>query len=255
MGNNTNPIINYFDNDTIIVNENNVLEVNNDIPVNVNNLKKYIDNNSIIFNTDNLLSVDLSNIIDNDTIVLNSDNLLSVDIANLNIPEYSQYINSPTSPINFEINSSVVGTLDSNGDLTIDGWCYVKGRNRYYYQNLTPSTTTSLTYVSFGSEPTLTAKFSGHFLITGIYRCSNNTVGDGVNIELMITNITTNTQLAAISEQYIQEGLASNEHTIYLYYELTDIAIGDEIGVLAVFKAINGGTASAKIVKFLVEEI
>ena len=178
--------------------------------------------------------------------------LASTTATSLNVSDTltSPNINASSSPLNLQVAGSTVATLDSSGDLTTNGWAYIKGRNRIYQQNLTAFTTTSTTgSVLINSANKIIPKFSGHIIIEGIFRVSNNTVGDGIHINLTINGSTVD------SETYTQEGLASNEHTMVFHYELTSQAIGTSITIGFQAEAITGGTASAKMVSFICEEI
>lgn len=165
----------------------------------------------------------------------------------------SPNINASTSPLDLQVAGSTVATLDSSGDLTIDGWSYIKGRNRVYQQNLTASTTTSTSMVQLGSENIIDFKFSGHLVITAELRVSNDTLSDGISVELAYAHSSATTILD--TETYTQEGLAGNEHTMVFHYEITGGTIGSGAGLYFNFAAVTGGTASAKIVSFICEEI
>lgn len=147
-----------------------------------------------------------------------------------------------------------VGTLTAsstiNGnDILLTGYLSQKTPNRVFQQNLTATTTTSLTAVTLGSNNLITPNYSGHLLIGATVRCSNNTLADGVTISLL------NGSTVLDTETYTQEGLASNEHTITLYAELTGQTVGTQLTFSLNFNAVTGGTASAKIVSFIVEEL
>jgi hypothetical protein len=161
----------------------------------------------------------------------------------------SPNINASASPLDLQVAGSTVATLDSSGDLTTDGWVYVKGKNRAYQQNLTASTTTSTTATLLGTAISFTPEFSGYLVISAVVRVSNDTVGDGVNVSLL--NGTTSLD----NETYTQEGVASNSHTIVLHYELSGQTIGTALSISLNFNAVTGGTASAKIVSFTIAEI
>lgn len=122
-------------------------------------------------------------------------------------------------------------------------------KNRLYQQNLTAATTTSTTATLLGTALSLTPKFSGYIIINAILRANNNTVGDGVTVSLL------NGTTVLDTETYVQEGLASNSHTIFLHYELSGQTIGTALSLSLNFNAVTGGTASAKIVAFDAKEI
>ena len=78
--------------------------------------------------------------------------LASTTATSLNVSNTltSPNINASTSPLDLQVAGSTVATLDSSGDLTTNGWVYVKGKNRAYQQNLTATTTTSIDAVPLG---------------------------------------------------------------------------------------------------------
>lgn len=160
-----------------------------------------------------------------------------------------QKFNVNFNPLGFQVNGGNVGTIDNNGNFTCNGWIWSVTPNRVYQQNLTAATTTSTTMVALGSANSITPKFSGHIIITAELRVNNNTVGDGVSVELLNgTNVLD-------TETYTQEGLASNGHTLIFHYELTSQTVGTALSIALNFAAVTGGTASAKIVSFICEEI
>ena len=161
----------------------------------------------------------------------------------------SPNINASASPLDLQVAGSTVATLDSSGDLTTNGWVYVKGKNRAYQQNLTASTTTSTTATLLGTAISFTPEFSGYLVISAVVRVSNDTLSDGVNVSLL------NGTTVLDSETYTQEGLASNSHTVVLHYELSGQTIGTALSISLNFNAVTGGTASAKIVSFTIAEI
>ena len=163
-------------------------------------------------------------------------------------------LNSINYASKFELNLIGAGnnpqfSVDNNGNFTCNGWIWSVTPNRVYQQNLTAATTTSTTMVALGSANSITPKFSGHIIITAELRVNNNTVGDGVSVELL------NGTTVLDTETYIQEGLASNGHSLIFHYELTSQTIGTPLSIALNFAAVTGGTASAKIVSFICEEI
>ena len=162
----------------------------------------------------------------------------------------SPNINASTSPLDLQVAGSTVATLDSSGDLTTNGWAYIKGRNRVFQHNFTPYTTTSTTAVALGDSLSITPKFSGHIVITILVLVNNNTLGDGVYVSL-----TNSLGTFDGAQTYIQEGSTSNYFPIMYYYDITDQTIGTELTFTLNFNAVTGGTASALIFEFLAEEI
>ena len=109
-------------------------------------------------------------------------------------------------------------------------------------QNLTAQTTTSTTPVNFGTV-NITPLVTGNIKITMVVRGSNNTLADGTAVGLY------NGSTLLLSETYTQEGLASNEHSFVLSYYLTGLTLNQAITVNAMFNAVTGGTASAKLIE------
>ena len=177
--------------------------------------------------------------------------LASTTATSLNVSNTltSPNINASTSPLDLQVAGSTVATLDSSGDLTTNGWVYVKGKNRAYQQNLTATTTTSIDAVPLGSVISFTPHFSGYVVISAMVRVNNNTLGDGVGMVLL------NGSTILDQEMYIQEGLASNSHMFVFHSELSGQTIGTPLSISLNYNAISGGTASAKIVSFIIEEI
>lgn len=197
-----------------------------------------VNDSASIYNT---LTVNSSNITVNGTLSTT---------GNSSFPSVeTPIINASASPLSLQIAGSTIATLDSSGDLTTNGWVYVKGKNRAYQQNLTASTTTSTTATLLGTAISFTPAFSGYLVISATVRINNNTLGDGVNVSLL------NGTTILDSETYTQEGLASNSHTLILHYELTGQTIGTALSISLNFNAVTGGTASAKIVSFTIAEI
>ena len=213
----------------------------------INALSDIIITNNLTVNGEVLGNLSLSNASLSGTLSVTGDSTLSS--LTLSTGLTSPNINASTSPLNLQVASSTVATLDSSGDLTTDGWIYVKGKNRAYQQNLTASTTTSTTATLLGTAISFTPEFSGYLVISAVVRVSNDTVGDGVNVSLL--NGTTSLD----NETYTQEGVASNSHTIVLHYELSGQTIGTALSISLNFNAVTGGTASAKIVSFTIAEI
>ena len=114
--------------------------------------------------------------------------------------------------------------------------------NRAYLQNLTAQTTTSTTAVNIGAI-NIISQNSGNIIVDLCIRGSNNTLGDGIAITLL------NGTTILDTETYTQEGLAGNEHTFTLHYELPSTQ-GQIFALNCEINAITGGTASAKIKQF-----
>lgn len=152
--------------------------------------------------------------------------------------------------------STLYNTLDDgSGNMTVAGWAYIKGKNRSYQQDLTASTTTSTTATLLGTSISFTPKFSGYLVVSLTVRANNNTVGDGVTIGLYQGASSGALTTKLDGETYTQEGLASNSETFVLHYELSSQTVGTATYISAAFNAVTGGTASAKIVSFSVQEI
>ena len=166
----------------------------------------------------------------------------------------SPNINASTSPLDLQVAGSTVATLDSSGDLTTNGWAYIKGRNRAFQQNFSAYTTTSTTAVALGDSLSITPKFSGHIVITILVLVNNNTLGDGVYVSLTSSLLTSSSTYDG-AQTYIQEGSTSNYFPMMFYYNFPDQTIGTELTFTLNFNAVTGGTASALIFEFLAEEI
>ena len=129
------------------------------------------------------------------------------------------------------------------------------GTSRNYMQNLTAQTTTSTTPVSIGSTNVI-AQISGRVKIDVVVRGNNNTLSDGITVSLYAGASSGALTTLIDSETYTQEGAASNSHTFVIHYEQTGIAVGgvSEYYSIAI-NSITGGTASAKIIAFILEEV
>jgi hypothetical protein len=227
---NNNSTIKGIDNKTILVSNNGLLETN---PV----------LNSITY--DSKFELNTSTATNNPQLTLDSFGSMGIN-GSLSLGD--GLIQFYSSDFTIQSDSTTLLTLNNSGDLTITGWLY-QSRNRVYQQNLTASTTTSTTMVALGSANSITPKFSGHIVISAELRINNDTVGDGVEVELL------NGTTILDSETYTQEGLASNSHTLIFHYELTGQTIGTALSISLNYSAVTGGTASAKIVSFICEEI
>ena len=178
------------------------------------------------------------------------------DLTMLNPLTMNKALNFTASPFTFTYNGgSAIVSIDSSGDLTINGYAYIKGKNRSYQQNLTASTTTSTSATLLGTSIGFTPKFSGYLVISAIVRGNNNTIGDGITIGLYQGATSGALTTLLDSETYTQEGLASNSETFVLHYELSGQTVGTETYISLAFNAVTGGTASAKIVSLSVQEV
>jgi len=121
----------------------------------------------------------------------------------------------------------------------------IKNRNSsYQYLIINTTSTTPTTAIS----QTLTPQTSGLIAVRVVARVYNNTIGDGVAVQL----INGSTQLD--SDSYTQEGLANNPHYIILYYEGV-YPIGTPQTFSVQYNAITGGTAYCEIQEFTIEEV
>ena len=297
MVNNANPIINFFDNDTITLNDRNVIGINQKVPISIELLN--LPNLSYNYTSPTTTGIQFAangyfnpfinfDTSSNEFNIMMSSNTaggqsvigsIYISIDN----DFQNYINisqGSTGADNgialatdgaetlIELNSYAatnagfifnlyetsagkgVNILTANSDYfksTVPVWDSAK--NRVYQQNLTAATTTSTTMVLLGSINSITPKFSGHIIITAELRISNNTLSDGVSVELL------NGSTVLDTETDTQEGLASNEHSLVFHYELTSQTVGTALSISLNFAAVTGGTASAKIVSFICEEI
>ncbi len=117
------------------------------------------------------------------------------------------------------------------------------------YSNYNAISTTSTTPTTIQSI-NFTPSISGLVRVRVVAKVYNNTVGDGVAIQLMLSGYT----YPLDSDTYTQEGLANNPHYIVLYYENT-YPIGTQQTFSVQFNAIGGGTAYCEIQEFSVEEV
>ena len=144
---------------------------------------------------------------------------------------------------------------DGSGNMIVTGYAWIKGKNRTYQQSLTAATTTSTTATLLGTSEAYTPQSSGYLVLSAVVRASNNTVGDGVTIGLYQGATSGALTTLLDSEPYTQEGLGGNSHTFVLHYELSGQAIGTTTYISLAFNAVTGGTASAKIPAFSIQEI
>ena len=167
---------------------------------------------------------------------------------------------SPTGHLSFSLNNNGTITtdivkIDNSGNITNNGYSYVKGKNRNYQQNLTATTTTATSPTLLGTSIGFTPQFSGYIIIEAIIRGSNNTLSDGITIGLYQGATSGALTTLLDSQTYTQEGVASNEHTFVLHYELSSQTIGTATYISLSQNAITGGTSSAKIVKLTIQEV
>ncbi len=175
----------------------------------------------------------------------------------------TQFIQDSTTPsghLSFILNNNGtltadIAKIDNAGNLTTNGWAYIKGKNRNYQQNLTASTTTSTTPTLFGTSISFTPQFSGYIIIEAFIRASNNTLSDGVSVGVYQGASSGALTTLLDSQTYTQEGVASNEHTFTLHFEISGQALGTATWISLAMNAVTGGTASAKIVKFTLQEV
>ena len=178
------------------------------------------------------------------------------DLTMLNPLTMNKALNFTASPFTFTYNGgSAIVSIDSSGDLTVAGYAYIKGKNRLYQQNLTASTTTATTATLLGTSMAVTPKFSGYLVINATIRANNNTLSDGVTVSIYQGASSGALTTLLDSDTYTQEGLASNSETLSLHYELSGQTVGTATYISLAFNAVTGGTASAKIVNFAVQEI
>jgi hypothetical protein len=174
--------------------------------------------------------------------------------------EFSTYTTAGASQLAFQLSGLAVTTKnntldDGSGNLTATGWSWIKGKNRSYQQNLTAATTTSTSAVLLGTSISFTPKFSGYLIVSAVVRGSNNTLSDGITVSLYQGASSGALTTLLDSETYTQEGLASNQHTFVLHYELSSQTVGTATYISLAQNAVTGGTASAKIVSLSVQEV
>jgi len=142
-----------------------------------------------------------------------------------------------------------------SGNVTVEGWAWIKGTNSAYTNLLTAATSTSTTAVLLGSSLAITPKFSGNVYIIAMVRGNNNTIGDGITIGLYKGATSGALTTLMDSETYVQEGLASNSHSFLFYSVVTGLTVGTAYYFSLSYNAVTGGTVSAKIAGFSVEEV
>ena len=165
----------------------------------------------------------------------------------------SPNINASASPLDLQVAGSTVATLDSSGDLTINGWSYIKGRNRVYYQNLTissfePSSTPTL----IGESITITPKSSGHIVIEAV--AGVNVAVSGVEVNLSLYNGSTSINGYDINAANTP---VNNYPEAILHYELSNQPIGTPITLSLYLTLVSSttGTVGYFIENFVAEEI
>ena len=172
---------------------------------------------------------------------------------------WSQDSTTPTGHFSFNLNNAgtitEVAKLDQSGNLTTSGWAYVKGKNRTYQQNLTAATTTSTSAVIVNTSNAITPAFSGYLVVNAVLISNNNTLADGVTVSLYQGASSGALTTLLCSDTYTQEGLASNDHTFVLHYELSSQTVGTATYLSVAQNAVTGGTASTKIMSFSVQEV
>ena len=139
-------------------------------------------------------------------------------------------------------------------NITVEGWAWIKGTNGVYTSQLTAATTTSLSAVLLGLLAII-PKFSGNVRIIAMVRGNNNTIGDGITIGLLKGATSGASPTLMDSETYIQEGLGSNSHSFLFYLLVTGLTVGTAYYFSLSYNAVTGGTVSAKIAGFSVEEV
>ena len=139
-------------------------------------------------------------------------------------------------------------------NVTVGGWVWIKGINSAYTNLLTAATTTSLSAVLLGSSLAITPKFSGNVYIIAMVRGNNNTIGDGITIGLFKGATSGALTTLMDAETYNQVGYASS-HSFLFYLVDTGLTVGTTYYFSLSYDAVNGGTASAKIAGFSVEEV
>ena len=143
-----------------------------------------------------------------------------------------------------------------SSNVTVGGWVWIKGINSAYTNlHIWVSTTTSTTPVLLGSSLAITPKFSGNVYIIAMVRGNNNTIGDGITIGLYKGATSGALTTLMDSETYVQEGLASNSHSFLFYLVVTGLTVGTAYYFSLSYNAVTGGTVSAKIAGFSVEEV
>ena len=188
----------------------------------------------------------LSDVIVTEDLTVNGNATISTTLTSPNI-------NASTSPLDLQVAGSTVATLDSSGDLTIDGWNYAKGRNRLYYQDLTISTfTPSSTPTLIGESITITPKFSGHIVIDAVVGV--NVTVSGVEVNVTIFNGSTGINGYDVNAPNTP---VNNYPEAILHYELSNQPIGTPITLSLYLTLVSSTSATVGyfIEKFVAEEI
>ena len=115
----------------------------------------------------------------------------------------------------------------------------------YSYEHFSTSSTSATSIISQSFTPL----HSGLVTIKAVVAISNNTIGDGVEVGLY------NGSTLLDSEGFTQEGLASNTHEITLYTEQQFTSPFSIQTYSIQINAVTGGTASAEIQQFEINEV
>lgn len=127
--------------------------------------------------------------------------------------------------------------------------------NKSYSQGNAAVTTASTTMVFSGVSINIVPYLTGRIHITANLDISNNTLGDGVAVQLYYgTGVSGGTLGASVSgtavgqlESYTQEGVASNPHNVSIIADLTGLTIGTQYWIEPAIKAITGGTVNVAV--------
>lgn len=196
-----------------------------------------------------------------DYCTMNSNNSISIWNSNINYVSnitYSDGANAITPAWLTVTRPEAVGQYiynQPNGQVILRRIKYSKNIN--YYQTQTAVTTTSTTDTAITSLP-FGISNTGIVKITATLIINNNTLGDGVLCKLW--SGATSGALTNLLQQngIIQEGLASNSHTItFSYIDVSNnLNAGSKLIYYTItYSAITGGTASATLSSFIVEEL
>lgn len=115
--------------------------------------------------------------------------------------------------------------------------------NNYDEASTTSTTATTITSISINPNKT------GTILITAYVRVANNTIGDGVTVQLV------NGSTVLDDSTITQEGIASNYHDIVLSYTYFNQTLNTPITIALQYMAVTGGTASIIVQSFMAEEV
>ena len=164
----------------------------------------------------------------------------------------SPNINASASPLDLQVAGSTVATLDSSGNLTADGYGWFKGNNLIQGNASQTFTTTSTSDTAITSVA-ITPKSSGNIHILFLYFCSNNTIGDGLNLRLYVGSSSGALTTLYSTISVTQEGLAGNDQLLGVSASGI-FTVGTTYYWTPTLSVNTGGTASASLLYYRISE-